>query len=135
MKTIQVVAAVIEKGEEVLCVQRGAHKFDYIHQKWEFPGGKLEPGETEADAIVREIAEELHLKIDVISHMLTVHHSYPDFHLVMSTYRCAVSKDEDSQQVVLTEHIAHTWLRPDSQEFGSLDWADADRPIVKALKP
>ena len=126
-KRIEVVAAVIEFGDQILCVQRGENKYDYISCKWEFPGGKIEPGETEDQALTREIQEELHVKIRVGKKLVAINHEYPDFILCMHAYRCTV----DTPTVKLTEHIAFNWVElPDLQAF---DWAAADIPIVEKL--
>lgn len=127
MKHIHVVAAVIIHNKKILCVQRGPAKYDYISLKWEFPGGKLEEGETKLEAIVREIKEELHMDILVDAFLMTVHHSYADFHLTMDTFLCSSETDE----LTLTEHGAFKWL--DKGELSELDWAAADVPIVEKL--
>ena len=129
MKQISVVAAVIEKEGKILCVQRGPSSLEYISQKWEFPGGKIEANETEQETIVREIREELHMQFEVGEKLMVVEHAYPDFHLTMHTYR-GTSADEPT----LTEHLAYRWLDPEA--LSSLDWAEADVPIVtELLKP
>lgn len=127
MKTIHVVAGVVQFGRKTLCVQRGQHKFSYISEKWEFPGGKVEDGESEQEALVRELQEELHLNVSGLKHLITVDHTYPDFRIIMSTYLCASS----SETVVLTEHQKAEWL--DLKDLGHKDWAAADVPIVNAL--
>lgn len=127
MKKIEVVAAVIQHQGKILAVQRGPAKFDYISEKWEFPGGKMEAGETEQETIIREIKEELDLDIVVTSKLITVEHTYPDFHLTMHTYLCESPQSEPS----LTEHLAFKWL--DKDELIDLDWAGADVPIVEAI--
>ena len=134
MKTIQVVAAVIERDGKVLCVQRGSHKFSYIHQKWEFPGGKVEGTESDEDALQREIYEELELSIQVESHIKTVTHQYPDFCIEMAAYRCRIRGESSSVEVRLKEHLASQWLSPCESKFDQLDWAAADLPIILALK-
>lgn len=134
MKTIQVVAAVIERDGKVLCVQRGSHKFSYIHQKWEFPGGKVEGTESNEDALQREIYEELELSIQVESHIKTVTHQYPDFCIEMAAYRCRIRGESSSVEVRLKEHMASQWLSPCESKFDKLDWAAADLPIILALK-
>jgi 8-oxo-dGTP diphosphatase len=134
MKTIQVVAAVIERDGKVLCVQRGAHKFAYIHEKWEFPGGKVENCESNEVALQREIYEELELSIQVESHIKTVRHEYPDFCIEMSVYRCRIREESSDLQIRLKEHLAFQWLSPFETEFDQLDWAAADIPIILALK-
>ena len=133
MKSINVVAAIIELDGRVLCVQRAVNKRAYISEKWEFPGGKIEEGETEHQAIVREIQEELRLDITVDEKLLTVDHTYPDFHLVMDCFRCH-PHGEGIPDVTLTEHINSCWLSVDSDQFRCLDWAAADLPVVDVLR-
>jgi 8-oxo-dGTP diphosphatase len=128
MKTIEVVAAVIQHHNKILAVQRGPAKYAYISEKWEFPGGKMEAGETEEQTIIREIREELDMQIEVKSKLLTVEHSYPDFHLTMHTYLC----ESEQSEPILTEHLAFRWLSIDQLE--EIDWAGADVPIVEVLK-
>lgn len=127
MKTIHVVAGVVQYENKTLCVQRAQHKFPYISEKWEFPGGKVEEGESEESALVRELQEELHLAVAGLKHLITVDHSYPDFRIIMSTYLCVSS----SETVVLTEHQKAEWL--DLKDLRHKDWAAADVPIVNAL--
>ena len=128
MKRIEVVAAVIQHQHKILAVQRGPAKYDYISEKWEFPGGKMEEGETEEQTIVREIKEELHMDIHPKEKLLTVEHTYPDFHLTMHTYLC----EAETSTPTLTEHTAYKWLS--LEELDELDWAGADIPIVSALE-
>jgi len=126
-RRIEVVAAVIEFDSQILCVQRGENKYDYISCKWEFPGGKIEPGETEERALAREIQEELQIQIQVGDKLITVNHEYPHFILCMHAYQCTVN----TPIVHLTEHIAFNWVElPQLQAF---DWAAADVPIVEKL--
>ena len=126
MKHIIVVAAVIERGDTILCVQRGQARYEYLSEKWEFPGGKMEADETEQETIQREIMEELGMAILIHSKLVVVEHHYPDFHLTMHAYRCS-SADEPQ----LKEHQASAWLA--KRELNKLDWAAADIPIVNAL--
>lgn len=128
-KPCAVVAAIIELGGMILCVQRGASQYPYIHGKWEFPGGKIEPGESPEAALTREIQEELHLSIAVDRHLITVAHDYPDFHISLAAYRCTTAAGNP----ILTEHVAHRWLSAADPEFLALDWAAADIPILQAL--
>ena len=126
-KKVQVVAAVIVDGDRILCVRRGPSKFDYIAGKWEFPGGKVEAGESDEEALVREIHEELEISVTVKNKLLTVDHKYPDFRLIMHSYLCAA----DSTNFTLNEHVDSRWLR--TADLGALDWAAADIPIVDHL--
>ncbi|MBU2883041.1 (deoxy)nucleoside triphosphate pyrophosphohydrolase [Psychrosphaera sp. B3R10] len=128
MKKIEVVAAIIQCGEETLCVQRGSAKLEYISKKYEFPGGKIEAGETKEAAIIREIKEELQLDIIEPKYFSTVNHQYPDFFITMHSFTCTV----ESKDIILTEHIDQKWLKV--QELGHLDWAEADIPIVQKLQ-
>lgn len=124
---IIVVAAIIEYNNQILCVQRGQNKYDYISEKFEFPGGKVEPGETEEEAIKREIKEELSLDIEVVKKFLTVDHIYPHFELEMHSYLCK----SITNQIVLHEHQHSLWLS--KHDLKNLDWAGADIPIVDLL--
>lgn len=127
MKHYKVVAAIILHGDKILCVQRGNNKLDYISRKYEFPGGKIEQGESKVDAIVREINEELKMDVFVKDEYLTVQHQYPDFELTMHVFVCHVEDDD----LTLTEHIDYKWLH--RHELDHLDWAAADIPIVQKL--
>lgn len=124
MKHIEVVAAIIIHDGKILCVQRGPAKYDYITHKWEFPGGKVEEGETKLAAIVREIREELHMDISVDAFFTTVNHTYPDFQLTMHAYLCSCPTNE----LTLTEHSDFKWLSKDALK--DLDWAGADEEIL-----
>ena len=127
MNHYKVVAAIIINNNKILCVQRGVSKFEYVSKKYEFPGGKVEPGETNVDAIIREIREELNINIIVNNEFLTVKHEYPDFKLTMHSFVCQT----DDASLTLTEHIDYKWLG--KNELDRLDWAAADLPIVDKL--
>lgn len=127
MKHIEVVAAVIIQDGKVLCVQRPQNDKEYISLKWEFPGGKVEVGENKEDALLREIQEELAAEIHDLQYLMTVEHSYPDFHLTMHAYTCVLKAGE----VTLKEHVGLRWLAV--EELDQLDWADADLPFVERL--
>lgn len=127
MKKIEVVAGVIFWKDLVLCVQRPKNKFHYISEKFEFPGGKIEEGETKEKALHRELLEELNIAPKIKSLFLTVVHEYPDFELTMHSFICAV----DSKELTLNEHIDYKWL--EIKELTTLDWAAADLPIVEKL--
>jgi 8-oxo-dGTP diphosphatase len=126
-KKVTVVAAIIKHNDKILCVQRGDNKFEYISKKYEFPGGKIEVGETREQTVVREIQEELKMDITPNEDFLTVEHEYPDFLLTMHSFICT----SDHPEVHLTEHIDYKWLR--LSDLAKLDWAAADIPIVKKL--
>ncbi len=126
-KHYTVSAAIIVENKKILCVQRNKGKYDYISYKYEFPGGKLEEGENEEDALKREISEELNLEIDVAEKFLVVTHEYLDFDLTMHSYLCKAN----TEQLVLKEHIDAKWLH--KNELIELDWAAADLPIVSKL--
>ena len=127
MKTIQVVAAALFWQGKVLCVQRAEHEREYVSLKWEFPGGKVDIGESTEEALVREIREELSVGIKVSEFLMTVEHTYPDFHLTMHVFKCVL----DQGEITLNEHVALKWLSLD--ELDQLDWAAADIPVVKFL--
>ena len=128
MKKIEVVAAIIYFQEEIFCVQRPENKLSYISKKFEFPGGKIEVGESKLEALKRELVEELNFvpnKIDDL--FLTVVHEYPDFELTMHSFKCY----SDTKNIQLNEHISCEWLT--LTDLKMLDWAEADIPIVNSL--
>ena len=127
MKKIRVVAAIINYKGKILCCQRGTHKFHYLSKKWEFPGGKIELGETEEEALIREINEELELTINSLNHFITVSHEYDDFEIEMSSY-FAITNEPDLK---LNDHIDAVWCN--ISDLNNYDWAEADIPIVEAL--
>ncbi|HIF9213607.1 TPA: (deoxy)nucleoside triphosphate pyrophosphohydrolase [Photobacterium damselae] len=127
-KQIEVVAAVLMNGGQFLAVQRGESKLSYVSKKWEFPGGKVEAGETLVAAITRELEEELRITIAEPQFLLTVEHSYPDFDITM---HCFVV-DVPTRELELTEHLDSRWLNKD--QLWDLDWAAADVPAVEMLQ-
>ena len=128
MKKIEVVAGIIYCKNQILCVQRPKNKLHYISEKFEFPGGKIEEGETQKEALKREILEELNISTKIKSLFMTVVHEYPDFELTMHTFICEV----ETKEITLVEHIDHKWLT--AKELKTLDWAAADIPIVNKLE-
>jgi 8-oxo-dGTP diphosphatase len=127
MKSIEVVAAIILDADKILCVQRGENKYDYISKKYEFPGGKIEPGESKIEALKREIFEELKMEIKISEEFMTITHEYPDFKITMYSFLCNCA----STWLELSEHIDFKWL--DKSELKKFDWAAADIPIVESL--
>ena len=127
MKKIEVVAAIIINNNQILSVQRAKHKLEYISKKFEFPGGKIEEGETKEQALHRELKEELNFNATIGKHIITVTHQYPDFELTMHAYMV----NADSRKINLKEHIAQFWLS--KHEIYTVDWAAADIPIVDKL--
>lgn len=125
MKKVEVVAAIIQKDNKIFCAQRNLSKS--MGGKWEFPGGKIEIGETREEALVREIREELDSDIVVDKYLMTVEHDYPAFHITMHAYSCTLVKGE----LTLKEHNDSVWLS--KEELLNLDWADADKPIVNII--
>ena len=124
---IEVVAAVIRHEGKFLCVQRGKSKYPYVSEKFEFPGGKVEAGETQLEALKREILEELEIEIQEEKYLVSVSHHYPDFSIVMHAWLCK----SFTKEIQLKEHISMLWLLPN--ELHKLDWAAADLPVVEAL--
>lgn len=127
MKKIEVVAGIIFFQNQILCAQRPKNKLHYISEKFEFPGGKIEKGETQIEALQRELFEELSISIKIKSFFLTVVHEYPDFELTMHSFICEV----ETKELTLNEHIGLEWLT--LNELQKLDWAAADIPIVGKL--
>ncbi len=125
MKTIEVVAAIITHNDQIFATQRGYGEFK---DGWEFPGGKMEPGETPQQALMREIQEELDTEIEVGSLVETVEYDYPNFHLTMHCFLCTIRSGE----LVLKEHEAAKWLT--RAELDSVDWLPADVKVVEKLK-
>ncbi len=126
MKRIEVVAAIIYDAEgRVLATQRG---YGDMKDGWEFPGGKMEAGETAEAALIREIWEELRMHIIVGDLLKTVEWDYEKFHLTMHCFLCRIAEGHP----VLMEHEAARWLGKD--QLDSVDWLPADKVVVKALK-
>ena len=124
MKTIEVVAAIIRKGDKIFATQRGYRDWK---DWWEFPGGKVEPGETPEEALVREIREELDTEIRVDKFLYTVEWDYPTFHLTMHCYMSSLVKGD----LHLNEHEAARWLGKD--EIHSVNWLPADVSLLPRI--
>ena len=125
MKTIEAVAAIIHQDGKILATQRG---YGDYKGWWEFPGGKMEAGETEEQAIVREIREELNVGIAVERKVCTVEYDYPKFHLRMHCFWCSISEGT----LELKEHQSARWLA--KVEWNSVEWLPADVLVIEALK-
>lgn len=125
MKTIRVAAAIIKKDNTIFATQRGYGDFkDY----WEFPGGKIEPGESPEEALHREIMEELKVTVGVDAHLTRVEYDYPDFHLSMDCFLCHL----ESGELTLTEHEAARWLK--AEELEEVGWLPADEAVVEMIR-
>ena len=125
MKTVKVVAAIIIHENKIFATQRGYGEFK---DGWEFPGGKIEPGETSKEALVREIKEELDIEIEVKDFLETVEYDYPEFHLSMDCFFCVIRSGE----LVLKEHEAAKWLT--AEKLDSVDWLPADKGLVEGIR-
>ena len=125
MKTIRVVAAIIIKNEEVFATQRGYGDFK---GGWEFPGGKIDAGETPEEALIREIKEELDTEVEVIELLDTVEYDYPNFHLSMDCFICNIK----SGDLVLKEHEAAQWLTKET--LASVNWLPADLGLIDKIR-
>ena len=125
MKTVNVVAAIIRDGNKIFATQRGYGEFK---DGWEFPGGKVEAGETPEEALKREIEEELNTEIEVGNYLTTIEYDYPLFHLSMRCYWCKIIEGKP----VLLEHEAAKWLT--KEELDSVDWLPADLTIIELIK-
>ena len=125
MKRIHVVAAIIIDEDRIFATQRGYGDWkDY----WEFPGGKIEPGETPEEALHREILEELDTEIAIREKITTIEYDYPEFHLSMDCFLAEVTKGE----LVLKEHEAACWLR--KTDLDHVTWLPADQTLIDLLK-
>ena len=125
MKIVRVAAAVIIDKGRVFATQRGYGEYK---DGWEFPGGKIEPGETPEEAIVREIREELEAEIEPFKLIDTVEYDYPGFHLSMDCYLCRLK----SENIVLKEHEAARWL--DKSSLYDVEWLPADLGLIEKVK-
>ena len=125
MKTIKVVAAIIVKNDKIFATQRGYGDFKEF---WEFPGGKIEAGESSEEALIREIREELEVEIKVGKLIETIESDYPTFHLSMECFEAEIASGE----IVLKEHKDAKWLSKD--ELKSVEWLPADISLIECIQ-
>lgn len=125
MKQIEVVAAIIHRDGAYFATQRGYGEFEGM---WEFPGGKIEPGESREDALKREIQEELGVDIYIKELLCTTEYDYPTFHLTMHCYLCSVASGE----IELREHKSAQWLT--AETLDTVEWLPADKEIIAKLR-
>lgn len=116
------------RGGRYLCMQRCRSRYDYISERWEFPGGKVEEGEDDREALVREIREEMDWKVEPGQLLATVDYEYPDFKVTVKAYLCKCGDNDDFK---LLEHLGYRWLT--RNELGSLNWTAADAELIKLL--
>ena len=125
MKKIEVVAAILHRDGAYFATQRGYGEFEGM---WEFPGGKIEPGESREVALKREILEELGLDIIIENLLCTTEYDYPSFHLTMHCYLCNIASGE----IELREHKSARWLT--AETLDSVEWLPADKEVIDKLK-
>jgi 8-oxo-dGTP diphosphatase len=126
MKTIHVACAIIEQNGRVMAAQRSSAMS--MPFKWEFPGGKIDQGETPEECLVREVREELGVEIHVGGPLMPATHHYPDLTVTLYPFVCTIL----SGDIILHEHAASVWLLP--AELPRLDWAEADWPVLEAYR-
>ena len=125
MKEIKVVAAIIQKENKILATKRGYGEFINM---WEFPGGKIELGETKEQALVREIKEELNIEINVDKFAIDIEYQYPNFYLFVSCFMCSIKEGS----IELLEHNDGKWIT--KEDLNTLNWLPADIDAVNYLK-
>ena len=125
MKTVRVAAAIIKRDGKFFATRR---KYGEFAGMWEFPGGKIEPGETPQQALHREITEELEISVDITSHIMTVEYDYPEFHLSMYCYLCSITSGNAPR---LNVHSAGKWITPG--EASDLRFLPADDELIAIL--
>ena len=125
MKELKVVAAIIQKENKILATRRGYGEFINM---WEFPGGKIEPGESKETALIREIKEELNVEINIDKFALDIEYQYPNFYLFMSCFMCSIKEGS----IELLEHNDAKWIT--KEELDTLNWLPADIDAVNYLK-
>ncbi len=126
---VEVSAGIILSEGKILAMKKGVAKYDYLSNKYEFPGGKVEPGEEPIETLKRELFEELKADISksTITHVADIFHEYPDFSVVIHSYLVRA----DNFDFSMTEHVGYKWISP--EEINGLDWVEADRKIIRKL--
>ena len=124
MRHLHVTCAIIERNGVVLAAQRSAIMSQPL--KWEFPGGKIDPGETPEECLIREILEEMGIRVHVGESLPSSTHQYPALTVTLYPFICSI----ESGEIILHEHSAMSWLPP--SELHTLDWAEADLPVIAA---
>ena len=129
-RSVEVAGAILLYQDKILGTKKGAAKYAYTSFKYEFPGGKLEPGESPAEALHRELLEEMDLDIPVqrMKPYLCIDHTYPDFSIRLHTFLCPM----DSPELNLKEHIEQRLFAP--QELADWEWAPADAEVLQRLR-
>lgn len=126
-KHLFVVGAIFLRGDEIFAARKGKAKYEYVSHKYEFVGGKLEAGESEEAALVRELREEMELSVRVLAPYCRVEHEYPDFAITLSTFLC-----EMTSPFLCREHEEAAWLKISA--LNAEEWAPADAPIIEKIK-
>ena len=128
-KHLEVVAAILIHEGKILCMKRGQAKYAYVSNKYEFPGGKIEQGETKHAALERELREEMAIKVAIQESdiFMTINYEYPDFSITLHTFKCYMEKPD----FIMKEHIDFKWMEP--SKITTLEWAPADWEIVERL--
>ena len=124
MRHIHVTCAIIERDNLILAAQRSANMS--LPLKWEFPGGKIDYGESPEECLRREIVEEMGIQVSVGKSLSATSHNYPTFSVTLHPFVCSI----ESGEIVLHEHAAIVWLPP--EELHNLDWAEADLPVIQS---
>lgn len=124
MKTLRVVAAIIEKDDKILIAQRLKGEFAGL---WEFPGGKIEEGETPEQALIREIEEEFDTELNIEKYLTTVEHQYDSFYLIMDCFICTIKTGD----LILHDHMAYRIIDP---KESNIDWVPADVKVINSYK-
>lgn len=125
MKQVEIATAIIMKDHKILTTRRGYGQFINL---WEFPGGKIESGETTEDALIRELQEELAVEVIPEELFMTTEYDYPDFHLTMHCYLCSIKKGT----ITLLEHNGAKWL--DKDHLDTVEWLPANQPVIDGLR-